>query len=131
MRLERRLVAVMFTDMVGYTALIQADEHAAVERRDRYWSALEGHHDAFGGTEAVEGRPETVVQIAAAAEVYAQQEGIAVIYSDENPGREYVDWAEAALSAEGVARAREVGRRLTIREALDLARLPGTASLRE
>jgi len=25
-RLDRRLVAVMFTDMVGYTALMQADE---------------------------------------------------------------------------------------------------------
>jgi class 3 adenylate cyclase len=47
---DRRLVAVMFTDMVGYTALIQADERVGVERRDRYWSALESVHDAFGGT---------------------------------------------------------------------------------
>ena len=49
-RLDRRLVAVMFTDMAGYTALMQADEHLAVDRRDRYVSALERHHDAFGGT---------------------------------------------------------------------------------
>ena len=32
--LDRRLVAVMFTDMVGYTALIQADEIVAVEGVD-------------------------------------------------------------------------------------------------
>jgi class 3 adenylate cyclase len=49
-RLDRRLVAVMFTDMVGYTALMQADERAALDKRKRYWRALEAHHDAFGGT---------------------------------------------------------------------------------
>ena len=36
--------------MVGYTALIQADERVALDKRDRYMSALESHHDAFGGT---------------------------------------------------------------------------------
>src|SRR5581483_10999159 len=40
----------MFTDMVGYTALIQADEELAVGKRDRYVTALDRHHDAFGGT---------------------------------------------------------------------------------
>jgi adenylate cyclase len=49
-RLDCRLVAVMFTDMVGYTALLQADERLGVDKRDRYMSALESHHDAFGGT---------------------------------------------------------------------------------
>ena len=49
-RLERRLAAVMFSDMVGYTALIQADEQTALEKRERYWQALEEHHDRFGGT---------------------------------------------------------------------------------
>jgi tetratricopeptide (TPR) repeat protein len=58
----------------------------------------------LAATEAVEGRPETAVQIAAAAEVYAQQEGIVNVYTDEKPGREYVDRARAALSAEDVAR---------------------------
>ena len=42
---HRRLVAVMFTDMVGYTALMQADERRAVDKRDQYVSALERQHD--------------------------------------------------------------------------------------
>jgi class 3 adenylate cyclase len=48
--LPRRLVAVMFTDVVGYTALIQADELAAVDKRDRYIRAIERHHQSFDGT---------------------------------------------------------------------------------
>src|SRR6266540_5952419 len=34
----------------GYTALIQADERLGLDKRDRYMSALESHHDAFDGT---------------------------------------------------------------------------------
>jgi adenylate cyclase len=49
-RLERRLVAVMFTDMVGYTALMQADERLAVDKRDRYVDTLVRRHKEFGGT---------------------------------------------------------------------------------
>jgi predicted ATPase len=83
----------------------------------------------LAATEGVEQRPGTAVRIAAAAEVYAHQEGIVNVYSDETPGREFIDQARPALSAEDVARATEVGRRLTIKEALDLARIPQTAAV--
>jgi len=83
----------------------------------------------LAATEAVEHRPEKAVQIAAAAEVYAHQEGIVNVYSDENPGREFVDQARAALTADDVARATEAGRGLTIKQALDLAKIAETARL--
>ena len=83
----------------------------------------------LAATEAAEHRPETAVQIAAAAEIYARQEGIVNIYSDETLGREFVEHARAALSLDDVTRATEAGRRLTIREALDLARTPEAASV--
>ena len=82
----------------------------------------------LAATEAVEHRPENAVQLAAAAELYAHEEGIVNVYSDETPGREFVDRARAALSADDVARYTEAGRRLTIKEALDLARAPETVS---
>jgi predicted ATPase/class 3 adenylate cyclase len=84
----------------------------------------------LAATETVEGKPENAVQIAAAAEVYAQQEGIVNVYSDETPGREFVDQARAALSSGDAERASEAGRKLAIKEALDLARGGEIASVR-
>jgi predicted ATPase/class 3 adenylate cyclase len=76
----------------------------------------------LAAAEAAENRPERAVQIAAAAEVYGQEEGVVVVYSDQTPGREIVEQARASLSADELARATEIGSRLTIEEALDLAR---------
>ena len=76
----------------------------------------------LAAAEAVDGRPERAAILAAAAEVFAQDEGIVVVYSDGTPGRELVEQARAALSAEDLAAAAEAGRRLTIDEALELAR---------
>jgi tetratricopeptide (TPR) repeat protein len=80
----------------------------------------------LAATETFEQRFETAVTLAAAAEVYAHEEGIVNVYSDETPGREFVDRAREALSADEVAHATEAGRGLTIKETLDLARTPDT-----
>lgn len=47
--LRRRLAVVMFTDMAGYTALMQRDEAAAVRSRERHRRALELHVTGRGG----------------------------------------------------------------------------------
>lgn len=82
----------------------------------------------LAATESIEDRAERAVQIAAAAEVYADQEGIVNVYSDRTPGREFVDRARASLSEEDVTRATEMGRRLTIKQVLDLARATDVSS---
>jgi predicted ATPase/class 3 adenylate cyclase len=76
----------------------------------------------LAATEASEDRPEKAVQLAAAAEVFAREEGIVNVYSDETPGREAVDRARDALSSEALANATALGQRLSLREALDFAR---------
>jgi class 3 adenylate cyclase/DNA-binding CsgD family transcriptional regulator/tetratricopeptide (TPR) repeat protein len=45
----RHLAAVMFTDMVGFTALMEQDELLGLDQRDRYTSVLHTQHEAFGG----------------------------------------------------------------------------------
>ena len=113
---------------------------AALARR-YFFDSVQAHTDVasvrgvglslvgLAAVETVEHRPERAVQIAAAAEVYAQGEGIAVVYSDDTQGRDLVEQARTALSADEVARATETGRNLTIEEALDLARLAQTAGV--
>ncbi len=46
---KRELAAVMFTDMVGFTALMQQDEQTGIENRTRWTTAMERHHGAVGG----------------------------------------------------------------------------------
>ena len=114
------------------------NDDAALARR-YFFRSVQAHTDVasvrgvglsligLAATEAAELRPDRAVQIAAAAEVYANQEGIVVIYSDENPGRDFVEQARGSLSDVDVARATEIGRRLTIKQALDLARIADAA----
>jgi len=46
---KRQLVAIMFTDMVGYTALMQEDERLAKQKRDRHRKVLEENVNKFNG----------------------------------------------------------------------------------
>ncbi len=48
---HRRLAAIMFTDMVGYSALVQADEAAALQLLKRHNRLLRPLFARFGGTE--------------------------------------------------------------------------------
>jgi TolB-like protein/Tfp pilus assembly protein PilF len=45
----RQLAAIMFTDMVGYTALMQIDEHKAKKNRDRHRAVLEQYISEYHG----------------------------------------------------------------------------------
>ena len=82
----------------------------------------------LAAAEAVDNRPERAALIAAAAETLSQEEGIVVVYSDDTSGRELVDQARATLTAEELARATETGSRLTLAEALELARTDVTVN---
>jgi len=48
---ERRLAAIMFTDMVGYTSLAQKDEKAALEILEEHRSILRPIFDRREGKE--------------------------------------------------------------------------------
>ena len=50
----RRLAAIMFTDMVGFTALMQEDEHQAKTIRDRHRDALRESIEKHGGGKIVQ-----------------------------------------------------------------------------
>ncbi len=45
----RRLAAIMFTDIVGYTALMQTDEPTAIALRQRHREVFERQHETYRG----------------------------------------------------------------------------------
>lgn len=46
---QRRLAAIMFTDIAGYTALMQEDEARAIELRQRHREVFEKYHKEYAG----------------------------------------------------------------------------------
>ncbi len=46
---NRRLAAIMFTDIVGYTALMQKDEAAATKAREHHRNVFDRHHETRHG----------------------------------------------------------------------------------
>ena len=46
---KRKLAAIMFTDMAGFTELMQTDEALALRRRDRHRQVLREEHGRFHG----------------------------------------------------------------------------------
>ena len=48
-KIQRRLAAIMFTDMVGYSAMMQQDEQVARQLRNRHRDAFVRNTEAFGG----------------------------------------------------------------------------------
>jgi predicted ATPase/class 3 adenylate cyclase len=120
----------------GWTNLRAGDTAAA---RRSFFDSVQAYTDiasvrgiglslvGLAAAEAAEGRHRNALRVAAAAEVYARQEGIVNVYSEETLGLEYIARARAALAADEADRATETGRRLTIKEALDLAGSPEEA----
>jgi predicted ATPase/class 3 adenylate cyclase/Tfp pilus assembly protein PilF len=48
-RLSRKLLAIMFTDIVGFTQLMQHDEKLGLQLRQRHKDVIEDSHQAFDG----------------------------------------------------------------------------------
>ena len=76
----------------------------------------------LAAVEAVEGQPNRAVMIAYAAERFSEVEGIVNGYSEDSPGRPYLEAAKAELSAEVIAAAEKNGRLLTVRETMRMVR---------
>jgi predicted ATPase len=76
----------------------------------------------LAAVEVVEGRPTHAVRIAAAAEIFTQEEGIVNVYSEDAPGLAYVEQAKAELKANEIETVTKEGRSLSVKQALDLAR---------
>ena len=116
---------------MAWTALEAGDVDLA---RSRFLDAVQAHTDVasvrgvgmalngLAACEVAEGRIERAAVLAAAAESFVSQEGIAVVYTADSPGQAAIDQAWASLSPEDASRARARAQRLSVVDALVLAR---------
>ncbi|MBK8652748.1 MAG: tetratricopeptide repeat protein [Haliscomenobacter sp.] len=77
--------------------------------------------NGLAAIESVEGRPVNAIEIASAAEHFAEQEGIVNEYGLNNAGKIYLDNAKKELSPEEIERAVKSGRQLSVKEVLRMA----------
>lgn len=101
---DRHLAAVMFTDLVGYTALLQDDESAALASRARHRESLEeivprhrGRLVQFFGDGSLSLFPSSVSAVSAALEIQQRLSATSPI-----PLRVGIDEGEVAYDRQGV-----------------------------
>jgi tetratricopeptide (TPR) repeat protein len=78
----------------------------------------------LAAAEQAENSAYRAVLIAAAAELFSEQEGIVNVYAENYPGKEYIEDAKKELSAEEVEQASREGRRLTAGDVIELVMEP-------
>src|SRR5689334_21515332 len=49
MRQHHQLAAILYTDIEGYTAIMQQDEQRAISLKDRHRKVLQTKHEEFNG----------------------------------------------------------------------------------
>jgi tetratricopeptide (TPR) repeat protein len=116
-------------DELAWTYLTHGDQEAA---RKTFFESAQAYEDigsvrgigisliGLAAVKTVDDQHRDAMMIAFAAERFSVEEGVVNVYSDENPGRVYLDRAADALSASDIEQARTDSQRLTLKEALQM-----------
>jgi len=122
--------ARVYSEM-GWTCLAMKDSGVA---REHFFSSIHLYEKVgsirgiglaligIAAVETVGQNYRTAVQIAAAAELFSEQGGIVNIYADDFPGALYIDHARAELTPEELEQWVQKGRKLTVKQALQLGK---------
>jgi predicted ATPase len=116
-------------DELAWTYLAHGNPEAA---RSTFFESARAYEDigsvrgvgislvGLAAVKTVEDQHHEAMVIAFAAERFSEEEGVVNVYSEENPGRAYLDRSTDALSTSDLERARSEGHRLSLREALQM-----------